>query len=547
MRELIGLSRDFWAWRAARQPVNYDDVQRVTRPAGWSPDWSPAAVEASRERLRSFRARWRALARPEAPIDYQVDHRLLGSALARVRWELDLLGSWRRNPGFYLAQTLGALVEALLPPPPFTAERGRDLCARLAAFPRLLADARGHLDQAARPFARLAVEDLEGIGPRLRRALRSAGALLDPDTRGVVERETEPAVEALLGFRSWLGARLDTMADDVSVGREAYLFFLRRVALIAQSPEEILRSAAQEWARSVAGEEIAGRRNRGSPALSLARDQEEQVARAREQEGSIRRLLSERALLTVPDWMPRYVYRAMPEYLEALSGFGEPTEFTSPERALQESARYIPPPSSDLAYFPLSMALDARPDMLHEGIPGHAFQLKVSWRHQDEVRRHWYDSGVNEGIGFYAEEMMLEAGLVDDSPRTREMLWSYLRLRALRVEVDVRLALGTFSLEQAAEFLRTAVPVDAGTARAEAAAFAGSPGFAIGYHVGKLQILRLLADLRRRQGSAFDLRAFHDSVWKNGNVPLALQRWELLGERDEIDELDAWTSALLDD
>jgi len=134
--------------------------------------------------------------------------------------------------------------------------------------------------------------------------------------------------------------------------------------------------------------------------------------------------------------------------------------------------------------------------------------------------------------------MMLEMGLFDDSPRTREMIWNYARLRALRVEVDVRLALGTFSIDQAADYLRTAVPMDAATARSEASAFAAAPGFAIGYQIGKLQIVNLLAEARLRQGKDFDLRAFHDSVWRNGNVPLALQRWELLGLGDQVAALD---------
>ena len=113
-----------------------------------------------------------------------------------------------------------------------------------------------------------------------------------------------------------------------------------------------------------------------------------------------------------------------------------------------------------------------------------------------------------------------------------------MRLRALRVEVDVKLALGEFTIDQAADYLRTTVPMDPGTALEEASWFAAGPGQAITYQIGKLQILRMLADARRRQGDRFSLRAFHDYVWKNGNVPLSLQRWELLGLRDELDIID---------
>jgi uncharacterized protein (DUF885 family) len=79
--------------------------------------------------------------------------------------------------------------------------------------------------------------------------------------------------------------------------------------------------------------------------------------------------------------------------------------------------------------------------------------------------------------------------------------------------------------------------MDHETALEEAASFAAGPGQAITYQIGKIQIVRLLADARRAQGQAFSLRAFHDFVWKNGNLPLALLRWELLNDRGELDRV----------
>jgi len=127
---------------------------------------------------------------------------------------------------------------------------------------------------------------------------------------------------------------------------------------------------------------------------------------------------------------------------------------------------------------------------------------------------------------------MLQAGLFDDSPHTREIIYNFMRLRALRVEVDVKLALGEFTLEQAAKFLQEKVPMDEQTARQEAIAFSTGPGQAITYQIGKLQITKFLAEARMQQGEKFGLRAFHDFVWKNGNVPIALQRWEYLGKHE---------------
>ena len=76
--------------------------------------------------------------------------------------------------------------------------------------------------------------------------------------------------------------------------------------------------------------------------------------------------------------------------------------------------------------------------------------------------------------------------------------------------------------------------MDRQTARQEAIAFATGPGQALSYQIGKLQITKLLAEARLQQGDKFNLRAFHDFVWKNGNVPIVLQRWELLGKMDGV-------------
>jgi len=100
--------------------------------------------------------------------------------------------------------------------------------------------------------------------------------------------------------------------------------------------------------------------------------------------------------------------------------------------------------------------------------------------------------------------------------------------------VDVKLALGQFTLEQATKYLQEKVPMDEQTARQEAIAFSTGPGQAIDYQIGKLQIIKFLADARMQQGDKFNLRAFHDFVWKKGHVPISLQRWEYLDDPSEV-------------
>jgi uncharacterized protein (DUF885 family) len=539
------LANDFWQWRAQYQPFSRDDIPRIERPVEdltHPRDWSASAIARQKAALGDFEKRWKQIDPSGWSVAQQVDYRLMGSGLARVRWELEINPRWERDPSFYLDQTLTALLEALVQPPPFDAIHSRIIFERMHEIPAIVEEGKANL-RPVRPFAALAIGDLQQIRPQLERVTHEVAPMLrgEPGNEDVAARfqvATGRAIRALESYRSWLEARLNAMPNDAAVGRANYEFFLRHVALVPYTPEQLLAISRQEWDRSVAFEQYEKQRNQGLPELKPAATLQEEIARAKREELAIRKFLEAKGILTVPANVQHYTLQPMPGYIETLADFGETDDFTGPSRLQDNGVRWANPPSPQLGYFWLATAKDPRPDMVHEGVPGHYFQMCLSWNHTDPIRRHYYDSGANEGIGFYAEEMMLQAGLFDDSPRTREIIYNFMRLRALRVEVDVKLALGLFTIPQAAEYLSQHVPMDKKTAEGEAALFATDPGQAISYQIGKSQILQFLAAAKLAQGDKFTVRAFHDFLWTNGNVPIALQRWEYLGEKDDVRALD---------
>jgi hypothetical protein len=526
---LTQLAERFWSWRAETQPLSGDDIPRIPRSAGWLPDWSPAAVAAQRKTMAGFAAAWKAIDTTGWSIPARVDYRLTGAAIERVRWELDVTRLWRRDPAFYLDQTVGSLFDALLSPAPFEPERTQRIVRRLEQIPVTLREGKTNLTQAAGPFAALAIQSLSQIRPQLETVQRKLTPLLQGPDTGRFTPAMERAIAALERYRDWLGQRLPALPARTAVGREAYVRFLGRIAMVPWSPEQLVAMARQDFERAVSFETYERNRNRELPELSIFPSAAAQQARADSNEARVRRFLVERRILSVPDWLHHYRTPPMPSYLAPIASWGVDDDLTSESRLDQDGVSYRPPPSAKLPYFYLATAKDPRPLLVHEGIPGHYMQLALSWANPDPIRRRYYDSNANEGIGFYAEEMMLQAGFFDDSPRTREIIYNFMRLRALRVEVDVKLALGEFSLEQAARYLERTVPMDRETALGEAASFAARPGQAITYEIGKLQILQFLTDARLRQGDRFSLQAFHDNLWKNGNLPISLVRWEYLG------------------
>jgi uncharacterized protein (DUF885 family) len=534
---LVQLASDFWLWRAQFRPYTFDDVPRMEHAAGIR-DWSAATIAKQRADLTEFERRWKAMRTGGWPVGRLVDYRLMGSAIARVRWELDVNPRWQRDPTFYVEQTVDALQEELMPPPPFGDARSREIVARAENIPSILEQAKLNL-KAIAPFAQLTIAMLADIDARIARVERGVSPLLtSDDQRARFHIAIAAASKALVDYREWLKQNLPNMRQDFPLGDKAYGFFLHQVALLPYTPEQLLAMARQDFQRVLAMQSYERQRDLRAPELKLPATAEEQSARMARDDANIRRYMTEHQILTVPPDIPHWTIRLAPDYVAAFDGFGETDDFTGLSRLHQDGTRWIQQPSKDLPYFWKAYAQDPRTTGVHEGVPGHFFQLSLSWRNPDPIRRQYYDSGANEGIGFYAEEMMLDAGLYDDSPRSREIIYSFARLRALRVEVDVKLALGQFSIPQAADYLARTVPMDRKTAEGEAASFATAPGLGIAYEIGKLQIERMLAERRLQQGDKFTLREFHDFVWSNGNVPLSLQRMEVLGLDDDVKKVD---------
>src|SRR5262249_32387179 len=167
------LADDFWAWRAKYAPFTPDDVNRIERPGGMR-EWSRASIDQRRRDLSGFDARWKTLNPAQWPPSKQVDYKLIGSALSRVRWELEVNPRWKRDPNFYIEQTLTALSEALTVPAPYDQARSREILTRIENIPPILQQGSQNLSNPPAPFTSVAIQNLDGIRERLH---KMAGAL----------------------------------------------------------------------------------------------------------------------------------------------------------------------------------------------------------------------------------------------------------------------------------------------------------------------------------------------------------------------------------
>ncbi len=536
-REVQDLGRAFWEWRIPSSYRSPDDVPRVEHPPDWVPEFDRRSARRRLERAAEFRQRWESLDVTEDTVSNQVDYRLVGSAISRVEWEVDILRNWERDAVMQVHQALGPVFDLIVPAPPFDSDRQEGVIHRLHQVGPQLEVARQNLARAGTAaLADAAVRLLGDIDQALPRSMAELSPLFDAGRREPLRQAGARAAGELASFREWLHDRRDRMPKHEAVGREKFVWFLRNVALLPMSPEEIILLANREIYRNYAWEEVE--RNRGSedqrpPMFESA---EAQVVHHRLAEQEIRHFYEDQNLLTQPDSLGRYHVAPLPSYIEPLTWLGVSNDLTSDRRLDEDGLAYVWDPSDSLPYFFFANAHDPRLGIIHEG--AHYKQLALSWAHPNPLRRRYYDSTANEGIAHYNEFLMLQAGLFDDAPWSRLVIQNFKRLRSLRAVVDVSLATGAMTLEEGMRTFMELVPIDYQTALEETSMYLAGPGLAMSYMVGKLEIVRLLGDARARSGADFSLRRFHDYLWKNGNVPLSLLRWEMLDDPSDIQAIE---------
>ncbi len=166
---------------------------------------------------------------------------------------------------------------------------------------------------------------------------------------------------------------------------------------------------------------------------------------------------------------------------------------------------------------------------IHEAYPGHHLQLSVAAKHPSLTRLMTNAPEFVEGWGMYSEQMMREEGF-DDAPNFRLNMYTDAIWRACRIILDVRMHRGEIDVEDAIRFMVEQTSFEEANARAEVLRYTYTPTYQLSYLLGKVLLLQLRADERERLGAAFSLRAFHDTLLRDGSLPISFHRRLLAGE-----------------
>jgi hypothetical protein len=518
----------------AEAQSNYDELRALF--ADWrefespplldgAPDYTPAQFAARQDDYLALRARLEAFETDEWSIPQQVDWHIVRAEMNGYDFNRRVLQPWARDPAFYNTiwtyrsdvpghegPTHHALVELWTYNFPLSDAEQQRLILELGVIPPLMKQARSNLTGNARDLWVTGIRDIRGQRDALAELETMPGDSVSDELADIIKKSSI-ATEELI---AWLEAEADSKTGPSGIGKENYTWYQQNVHLVPLTWEDEVRLLKRELARAWSSLKLEEQRNRDLPLVVAASTPEEYDAMADDAVNRIMNFLEDKQILTVTDYME-------PALREQMGSF------------VPEEQRH---------FFWITAHLDPAPLFTHFY---HWFELARMDRepHESPIRQgallyNIFDSR-NEGTATGVEEMFMHAGLYDDSPRSRELVWILLAQRAARGLGSLYAHANEMTMEEAGSVHMEWTPRGWMKTEKELLIFEQhlylrQPGYGTSYVTGKYLLERTLADYARQveqRGEEFQLKHFFDRLNAIDSIPISLGRWEMTGHKND--------------
>jgi uncharacterized protein (DUF885 family) len=543
--ELLKLADDFHQFRS---PLFRSRTWRPTHRASGVPDYA-AVVRDQKEGLPKFQARLAALDPSRWPVHDRVDYLLLRSEMDDVDFEQRVLRETAINPAFYIEQALqGIIGEVHFAVVPYSAQKADAIIAAFERVPAILEQGPKNLAlaEAAPELAKVGVDEIKNIRENTAAGIK----LFEPHTpeaqRPRLKAASEKAAGAFETYAKWIETNLPQMKGHGYVGRDNLEWFMKRVNFVPWSMDEVLYLGEIEKNRFLMSIEIEKTKNKGLKPLSMPTTKE-WIEWFRLTYLQTKYFLKDMDLISFPP----YVGESYIEEGAWQEPFGEVGNrsgilgFPTAPNPTPSKRLFVVPETHWFAqtYWDRTMRLDPITDFQHSDWPGHYFEGEVTKRNPCPIRAVRTDTGFSQGWAHYFEELFLNLGYPYlRGPRTRELTYNFLLLRAVRVPMDMNLSSGKLTFDEAVKYqIDRVASMEPHISKAEDAMYLRWPYQATSYIVGKKQIEQILGDRIEQSGYTIDWRKFHDQMLSYGQIPLALVRWEMTGHDDQVKQF--WSEA----
>jgi len=435
---------------------------------------------------------------------------------------------WRRDPGLYSNAVIRGAYYPLIREGVPLEERMARLATRLSHAGEALEAARANIDADRTPPVWVVVAgEQASAGATFVRAvlptLAPEGSAAKPDLLAAGKR----AGDALDAYAGWLRDDLMKRARGTwAVGVDAFEHLLRERDLVDHD-RVTLQRFGEDLYRETESRIIEAARALGDADWrdSVARirqdhpDASELVDTYRREMERSREATRVAELATFPE-REDLVVEAMPDFARPTAPYALYVGAGAFEQHRRGRFWVTLPPETDPENVRRER-LEGHPRAgipviaCHEGYPGHHLQLSRAADHPSIARRAVRSNVFVEGWGLYVEELMTELGYLA-SPETKLLRLKDVLWRAARVVVDVGLATGAMTFEQAVRYMVDGPKLERPNAIAEVRRYTYDPLQPSSYALGRAAILELRARAKRR---GFGMKQLHDTLLAAGSLP----------------------------
>ncbi len=516
-------------------------------------DWSHATIQAEVRGLHYYMSKFDAFSADGLDQSTRGDLTMMRNSLRSQLLTLETIKPWQTNPDSYSSGITNAaftLMERDFAPPD---DRLRSLIARERQMPRVLDEARQNLVNPPQIYSEIAIEQLPDEISFFRNDVPEAfRKATDPELKAQFAKSNAAVIAALESYQQWVQSDLLPRSHgNFRFGADTFAKKLQYDEMVTTPLPQLLAIGMADLRRNQAefarvAKLIDPTKDPKQVLDELTADHPAQgalLAAFHDQFSGLIQFIRAKKIITIPSDVEPVLEETPPfERATTQASMDPPGPFethsttayfnvTLPEKS------WTPEHIAD--YLGIFNVGTITSTAVHEAYPGHYVQfLWVNTTNLSKVRKIVTANTNVEGWAHYCEQMMLDEGYGQPGAGAKDAREANLirlgqltdaLLRDARFVVAIRMHTGDMTLPQAQDFfvnegyqLRSVADVEVKRGTSDATY--------LYYTLGKLEIMKLREDVRKKQGSAFSLQTFHDDFMRQGGAPIPIVREALLGD-----------------
>jgi hypothetical protein len=486
-----------------------------------APDYTASTFEKRWPEFKNLQAKLSAMDTAGWQIPHKVEWMIVWAELNGYDFNHRILKPWERDPAFYVSiwndrsdvpahegPTHHATTELWTYTFPLSESEKNKLISELKVIPPLNEQAKQNLTGNAKELWLAGIRSIQFQSEDLRKMLQLPGVGADKALISVIN----DAIASTDSLIVWLQKEAPNKTGPSGIGKEHYTWYQQNVHLVPLTWEDEVMLLKRELARAWSSLKLEEHRNRNLPSLVEVESPEAFAKLADQSAKSFIQFLQKEEMVTVKD----YFEPALREHLGS----------------------FVPKETRN--FFWITTHFDPRPLYSHFY---HWFELAQMDKepHASEIRRapllyNIFDSR-NEGLATAVEEMFMQAGMYDDNPRVREIVYIMIAQRAARGLGSLYAHANEMTMEAAGSIHSEYTPRGWMKTEKELLIFEQhlylrQPGYGTSYITGKYLIENIMAEYARMlelKNETLTIKDFFDKLNAIGCIPASLAHWELTG------------------